>query len=110
MEHYYGDNLKSLCCDRDQIEEAILNLNTEDLNSIRQLPSFRPYLEKQDCRTKIKLFEDDNFFMESLLKEMGRLHDYLYSLYLCVRLLCAFIKDMPKNVMGKSVSKIKKKF
>lgn len=104
MEHYYGDNLKSLCCDQDYIEEATMNLNSEDIESVRQLLSFRPFLERHDCSTKIKLFEDDNFLRDALCKEMYKLHGYVYSFYLCVRLLSAFVKDMPKNVLGKSVS------
>lgn len=104
MEHYYGDNTKSLCCDRDKLEDVIMQLTAEDLESIRQLMSFRPFLEKQDCRTKISLFNDDDFFKEALYKEMNRLHDYLYSFYMCLRLLCVFVKDLPKNMLGKSVS------
>lgn len=104
MDHFYGDNLKSLCCDRDKLEEVIMELSADDLESIRQLMSFRPFLEQQDCRTKISLFNDDNFFRETLYKKMNRLHDYLYSFYMCLRLLCVFVKDLPKNKLGKSVS------
>ncbi|XP_022816715.1 origin recognition complex subunit 3 [Spodoptera litura] len=106
MEHYYGDNTKSLCCDRDKLEDVIMQLTAEDLESIRQLMSFRPFLEKQDCKTTISLFNDDDFFKEALYKEMNRLHDYLYSFYMCLRLLCVFVKDLPKNMLGKSVREI----
>lgn len=104
MEHYYGDNIKTLCCSQDQIDSAISNLSSDDLESIRQLLSFRPFLEVQDCQTKIGLFEDDNFFREVLSKEMHKLHDYIHSFYLCVRLLFNFVKDLPKNIFGKTVS------
>lgn len=106
MEHFYGDNLKSLCCDRDQVEDLIMKFSAEDLENIRQLMSFRPFLEQQDCRTKIKLFEDDNFFREALYQEMDRHHDYLYSFYMCLRLLCVFVKDLPKSMLGRTVSSI----
>ncbi|KAL0892178.1 hypothetical protein ABMA27_015366 [Loxostege sticticalis] len=107
MDHYYGDNVKSLCCEREKIEEAVMKLSSDDLESIRQLSSFRPFLEaQQDCETRIGLFEDDNFFREVLVKEMNKLHDYLYTFYLCVRLLLAFVKDIPKNIIGKSIREI----
>ncbi|XP_049865911.1 origin recognition complex subunit 3 [Pectinophora gossypiella] len=106
MEHYYGDNTKSLCCERDRIEEAVTNLNSEDLENIRQLLSFRPYVESQDSQTQIKLFEDDNFFREFVYREMNKLHDYLYSFYMCVRLLTGFVKDLPRNPLGKSMREI----
>lgn len=105
MDHYYGDNIKSLCCERERIEEAVMNLSSEDLENIRQLLSFRPFVEAQeDCRSRIGLFEDDRFFRDVLIKELEKLHDYLYTFYLCVRLLLVFVKDIPKNILGKSVS------
>ncbi|XP_047986060.1 origin recognition complex subunit 3 [Leguminivora glycinivorella] len=106
MEHYYGDNIKSLCCEREDIENAAAKLSAEDLETIRQLSSFRPFLEAQDCETKIGLFENDNFFREVLSQELNKLHDYLHSFYLCVRLLAAFLKDLPKNIIGKTVREI----
>ncbi|CAG4937416.1 unnamed protein product [Colias eurytheme] len=106
MDHYYGDNIKSLCCDRESIDAAVASLSSEDLENIRQLLSFRPFLEVQDCHTKIGLFEDNNFFREVLRKEMHKLHDYVYSFYLCVRLLASFLKDLPKNILGKSIREI----
>lgn len=104
MDHYYGDNMKSLCCERDKIEEVLADLSTQDLENIRQLPSFRPFVEAQHYETQIKLFEDDSFFKEILYREMNKLHDYLNSFYICVRLLALFVKDLPKNLLGKTVN------
>ncbi|XP_052738686.1 origin recognition complex subunit 3 [Bicyclus anynana] len=106
MEHYYGDNIKTLCCNREKIEETVSKLKSDELENIRQLLSFRPFLEVQDCETKIGLFEDDNFFREILSKEMHKLHDYLHSFYLCVHMLSALVKDLPKNLLGKTVREI----
>ncbi|XP_013141479.1 PREDICTED: origin recognition complex subunit 3 [Papilio polytes] len=106
MDHYYGDNIKTLCCDRQDIDSAVAALSAYDLENVRQLMSFRPYLEEQSCKIKIKLFEDDNFFREILCKKMHELHDYLFSFYSCIRVLFVFIKDLPKNVLGKSVREI----
>ncbi|XP_068630803.1 origin recognition complex subunit 3 [Battus philenor] len=106
MDHYFGNNLKSLCCERDKIDKVILELSSEDLENVRQLMSFRGYLEKQNCRIKIMLFEDDVFLREVLCKEMYKLRDYLFSFHICVRLLYIFVKDLPKNILGKSVREI----
>ncbi|XP_059059897.1 origin recognition complex subunit 3 isoform X2 [Achroia grisella] len=107
MEHYYGDNVKALCNGRENIEDIVKNLSTDDLESIRQLMSFRPFLEAQlDCQTKINLFEDDNFFREVLCSEINKLHDYMYTFYVCVRLLAAVLVDLPKNMLGKTVREI----
>ncbi|XP_041976430.1 origin recognition complex subunit 3 [Aricia agestis] len=106
MEHFYGNNIKSLCCQKDDLDEAIVNLSKDDLENIRRLMSFRPFLEAKDCRTKIKLFEDDNYFKEVLFKEINKLHDYTVVFYLCVRLFAAFTKDLPKNILGKTVREI----
>lgn len=104
MDHYYGDNMKSLCCERDKIEEVLKVLTTQDLENIRQLPSFRPFVEAQHYETQIQLFEDDSFFKEILCRELNKLHDYLNSFYICVRLLTLFVKDLPQNLLGKTVN------
>ncbi|XP_047514983.1 origin recognition complex subunit 3 [Pieris napi] len=106
MDFFYADNIKSLCGDREKLNARISKLTSDDLENIRRLLSFRPFLEVQDCQTKIGLFEDDNFFKEVLQEELHKLHDYLFSFYLSLRLLAVFVKDLPKNVMGKSVREI----
>ncbi|CAF4777731.1 unnamed protein product [Pieris macdunnoughi] len=106
MDFFYADNIKSLCGDREKLNAKISKLTSDDLENIRRLLSFRPFLEVQDCQTKIGLFEDDNFFKEVLQEELHKLHDYLFSFYLSLRLLAVFVKDLPKNVMGKSVREI----
>nr|XP_034824414.1 origin recognition complex subunit 3 isoform X2 [Maniola hyperantus] len=106
MDHYYGDNIKALCCTRDKIEETVSKLTSGDLENIRRLLSFRPFFDIQDIQTKIGLFANDNFFRKVLCKEMHKLHDYLHSFYLCVRLLSALVKDLPKNILGKTVREI----
>lgn len=104
MDHYYADNAKSLCCERNELQEAVTKLSTEDLENIRQLLSFRPFLEAQeDCHTRINLFENDEFFREVLCSEINKIHDYLYTFYSCMRLLLVFVKDLPRNLLGKSV-------
>ncbi|XP_075970562.1 origin recognition complex subunit 3 [Anticarsia gemmatalis] len=106
MEHFYGDNIKALCCQREMLEEVIMDLSSDDLENIRHLMSFRPFLEQQDCRTKISLFEDDDYFRDALYRQMIKLHDYLHSFYMCVRLLNILVKDLPKNMLGRSVREI----
>ncbi|KAM3962283.1 LOW QUALITY PROTEIN: origin recognition complex subunit 3 [Aphomia sociella] len=107
MDHYYGDNIKALCCERENIEATVRNLSSDELENIRQLLSFRPFLEAQlDCQTRINLFEDDDFFREVLCSEINKLHDYMYTFYVCIRLLSAIVVDLPKNVLGKSVREI----
>ncbi|CAH2107349.1 unnamed protein product [Euphydryas editha] len=106
IDHYYGDNIKSLCCRRDEIEETVNNLTVDDLENIRHLLSFRPFLEVQDCETKIALFKDNNFFREILSKELHKLHDYIHTFYLCIRLLSVFVKDLPKNTLGKTIREL----
>lgn len=104
LNHYYGDNLKTLCCERDNLKNAIETLNAEDLENIRHLLSFRPFVEEQNSRTVISLFEDDIFFKNMLFKKMNELYDYIYSFYLCLRLFLVFVKDLPGQSLGKSVS------
>ncbi|KAJ2946991.1 hypothetical protein O0L34_g16336 [Tuta absoluta] len=106
MEHYYGDDIKSLCCERDTLKDAVKNLSTEDLEDIRHLLSIRQYVEAQDSETIIRLFEDDQFFKDVVLRELNKLHDYYYSFYACLRLLYAFVSVLPQGPLGKTLREL----
>ncbi|KAL4706515.1 hypothetical protein ACJJTC_015713 [Scirpophaga incertulas] len=101
MEHYYGDNTKSLCCPKEELQDTIMKLSANDLSKFRNYPSLQPFIESQGDKIK-----DSNYFKEELLKRIFKLHDYLYTFYFCIRLLHSLIKDIPKNTLGKSVREI----
>lgn len=48
MEHFYSNNrLSKLCCRREELEDAVENLDESDLNYIREeVSDIRTYLEK----------------------------------------------------------------
>lgn len=108
MEHFYQGNAYSLCTDYAGMEAAIQQLNTEDLIAIRHLPSFRMHVETMtDCRQVIAILTDDDFLMTMLPHLIQAVHRYFRMFYAMLQLLLALVQDLPKNGLGKNVSKWK---
>ncbi|KAG4080614.1 hypothetical protein HA402_006215 [Bradysia odoriphaga] len=105
MEHYFKGNAFSLCgTTYEQSIAMIRNLKHTDIEDIRQLPSFRIYVES---RTKpaeiISLLEDDKYFVQQLPKLLKDLHEYFHNFHCFARLLFAMVKGLPKNFIGKQL-------
>lgn len=106
MEHFCGNDYKSLSCNLGLIDIILNSLTAVDLEEIRRLPSFRPYVEAQNSKTIIALFKDDDFFRSSLLNCVNEYRGYLCSFYTGIRMLVAFIKGLPRNELGKSIKEL----
>lgn len=111
MEHFNQGNAYSLCTDYAGTEAAIQKLTGDDLNVVRHLPSFRTHVETMtDCRQVIAILTDDAFLMASLPHLIRSVHMYFRMFYGMLRLLLALVQDLPKNGLGKNVSKSKFNF
>lgn len=106
MEHYYANNIKALCCPKEEVSEAIAKLNSENLEQVRRLPSFRPYVESQDARKRIDLLEDDEFLRKSLSIILSDYHEYIRNFHVVLRILLAFVKELPRSPLGKQLREI----
>lgn len=82
----------------------IKNLKHADIEDIRQLPSFRIYVESRtDPSEIISLLEDDKYFLSHLPSLLKDLHEYFNNFHCFARLLFAIVKDLPKNIIGKQL-------
>lgn len=103
MEHFYRGNAFSLCASTyDQSLAMIKNLKHADIEDIRQLPSFRIYVESRTNPSEIiGLLEDDKYFVQHLPALLNDLHEYFDNFHCFARMLFVMVKDLPKNVIGK---------
>lgn len=104
MEHFHGSPVKSLCCPNDLIEENVSKLTEQDLENVRRLGSFRPYVESKPASTRILLLTDDDYFKFDLVKALNSFHEYLSNFHLMLKLLLIFVKDLPDFPLGKQVN------
>lgn len=105
MEHYYKGNAFSLCGSTyEQSLAMIKKLKAADIEDIRQLGSFRPYVEsRSDPQEVIRLLQDDEYFRDNLEPLLTDLYKYFNKFHCFVRLLHTLMKDLPKNLIGKQL-------
>lgn len=108
MEHYCKGNAFSLCClTYDQSIKMIKNLKHADIEEIRQLPSFRIYVESRENPAEIiDLLENDKYFLKNLEPLLKNVYQYFNKFHCFVRFLFAMLKNLPKNFIGKQLRDI----
>lgn len=106
MEHFFSSKIMSLCCNKKNIDANVDILNSETLEAIRHLPSFRPYVESSSPSTKIALLTNDDYFKSDIKKCLNSFHDYTYMFYKTLHILLGFIQNLPNSPLGKQVTKL----
>lgn len=108
MEHYYKGNAFSLCCPSyEESLQMIKKLKHSDIEDIRQLQSFRNYVEsKEKPQEIIDLLEKDDYFLKDLEPLLKNIYRYLNKFHCFVRLLFTLTKNLPKNFIGKQLRDI----
>lgn len=46
IQHFYANNINSLCCQPQEIKSRISSLTHEDIEDIKKLPSIERYIKK----------------------------------------------------------------
>ncbi|KAM4543237.1 origin recognition complex subunit 3 [Odontesthes bonariensis] len=106
LEHFHSQPLSVLCCRK---KEALLNLaqlSHGDLERIRQLRSFKRYIEKQETEEQAKLTTDDTHLKEvcqKLIKELRRYHKNYYPILRCLHTLTS---SLPRYPLGKQIREL----
>lgn len=65
MEHFFNSDYKILCCSMSELPQKIKSLRKEQLEELRQLPSFRRYVDVLPKKEKAPLLLDDDHFKVS---------------------------------------------
>lgn len=108
MEHYHQGNAFSLCSTTyEQSLNVIKKLKHADIEQIRQLPSFRIYVESLNDPAKIiNLLKNDKYFVKNLEPLLKNIYQYFNKFHCFLRLLFTMIQGLPKNFMGKQLRDI----
>lgn len=103
MEHYNQGNAFSLCSTTfEESLKMIENLNHDDIEQIRQLPSFRIYVESlTDPMNIINFLENDEYFLKNLELLLKNIYQYFNKFHCFVRLLFTMVEKIPRNLFGK---------
>ncbi|EDW36209.1 GL17672 [Drosophila persimilis] len=102
MEHYFAGNAYALCTDYSKALNRIKLLTHDDMETIRRLPSFRPYVEQiNDCKRIIAVLTDDDYLKKKLpqLLRDCLLHFLLFRGTL--EFFTELVGDLPRCPLGK---------
>lgn len=103
MEHFHQGNAFSLCDDYFDSLEKISKLSHEDFEMIRQLPSFRPYVEsfKDEPKEIIALLTDDGHLKKTLPGLLKECHIFLLLFRCFLEFFTVLVHDLPKAPVGR---------
>lgn len=102
LEHFMQGNAIALCTNYEDSLEFVSELSHQDIEFIRRLPSFRPYVESlQDCRQIIDILIEDDCIKKHLPSLLKQVHLYSKVFRCFVEFLTVLVEDLPKCPLGK---------
>uniref|UniRef100_A0A7N8WSX4 Origin recognition complex subunit 3 n=1 Tax=Mastacembelus armatus TaxID=205130 RepID=A0A7N8WSX4_9TELE len=101
LEHFHSQPLSVLCCKKKEALLNVMQLSHSNLERIRQLLSFKRYVEKQDPQEQDSLLKDDTHLKEVCQKLIKGLHKYHKNYYPILRCLHTLTSSLPRYPLGK---------
>uniref|UniRef100_A0A8D3DA54 Origin recognition complex subunit 3 n=1 Tax=Scophthalmus maximus TaxID=52904 RepID=A0A8D3DA54_SCOMX len=101
LEHFHSQPLSVLCCKKKQALLNVTQLGHLDLERVRQLPSFKRYVERQEHQEQVSLLTDDGHLKEvcqRLIKDLRKYHKNYYPVLRCLHTLTS---SLPRYPLGK---------
>ena len=103
IQHFYGNNVNSLCCRPQEIESRMSTLTDEDLKEIRKLPSIRSYIKYlQEEESKSGPLSNMKF-EEILIYLLNKFHRYMHRFLIILKCLHDLMATLPNSPMGKQL-------
>ncbi|XP_071379842.1 origin recognition complex subunit 3 isoform X1 [Centroberyx affinis] len=106
LEHFHSQPLSVLCCKKKEALVNVMQLSHQDLERVRQLPSFRRYVEKQEPQEQVNLLTDDTRIKEVCQKLIKSLRKYHKNYYPILRCLHTLTSSLPKYPLGKQIREL----
>lgn len=108
LEHYSQGNAYAICAPTyEQSVKNIKKLTIDDIESIRRLPSFRPYVESlTDWQAVVDILTNDEYFRKILITMAKDIYSYFFSFHCCLRVLLLMVKELPNAPLGKHLRDI----
>lgn len=108
LEHYSKGNAFAICSTTyAESIRTIDQMTHVDIEMIRRLPSFRPYVESlTNYADVIAIFSDDEYFRSTLKPLVRNIFSYFLKFHCFVRVLLILVKDLPQAPLGKNLRDI----
>lgn len=98
MEHFFNCDYRVLCCSISELSQSTISLSKEQLEELRQLPSFRRYVDTLPKKEKAPLLLDDHHFKVSTVEDYSTSPFYIFWMCLKRALKCRdYFSSPPVN-------------
>ncbi|EFN63928.1 Origin recognition complex subunit 3 [Camponotus floridanus] len=106
IQHFYGNNISSLCCKPKDIKERISELTDENIANIKNLPSIAKYLKTSSKVTNGNDKLSDKEFKELLESLLIKFHKFMNQFLIILRCLHCLVAPLPGAPMGKQLREV----
>ncbi|XP_034050936.1 origin recognition complex subunit 3 [Thalassophryne amazonica] len=106
LEHFHSEPLSVLCCTKKTALHNVTQLTRQDVERIRQLPSFRRFVEKQEPQERDNLLTDDTHLKNMCQKLLKDLHKYHKNYYPILKCLHTLTSSLPRYPLGKHIREL----
>ncbi|KAM6973228.1 origin recognition complex subunit 3 [Aplochiton taeniatus] len=106
LEHFHSQSLSGLCCKKQEALANAAQLKHKELEMVRQLPSFRRYVENQEPQEQVKLLTSDGHVKEvcqKMLRDLCKYHKNYYPILRCLHVLTS---SLPRYPLGKQIREV----
>lgn len=103
IQHFYGNNVNSLCCYPRNIKRRLSALSEEDIGDLKKLPSVVKYLQTQQLDVnKIS----DEAFKDTIKELLNQFHKYMSRFLTVLRCLHSLVSTLPNAQLGKQLREV----
>ncbi|XP_018394977.1 PREDICTED: origin recognition complex subunit 3 [Cyphomyrmex costatus] len=104
IQHFYENNVSSLCCQPKDIKKKVSELTAESIAEIKTLPSIAKYLKTSNASGDKKL--SDKEFKELLEQLLNKFHKFMNQFLIVLRCLHSMVASLPGSPMGKQLREV----
>ncbi|XP_015606205.1 origin recognition complex subunit 3 [Cephus cinctus] len=105
MQHFYGNNVNALCCQRENVKKVLSGLNLEDLEKIREIPSIVEYI-KNTRKHKETRRPTNRELMDVTAKLIKEFHDKIGIFLTLLKCLHVLVRALPGAPLGKQLREL----
>ncbi|XP_061091290.1 origin recognition complex subunit 3 isoform X6 [Conger conger] len=106
LEHFHSQPLSVLCCKKQEAVVRTQQLSHQEMEKIRQLPSFMRFVEEQEPQEQVELLTSDEHLKELCQKLLKGLHRYHKNFFPILRCLHVLTSTLPKYPLGKQIREL----
>ncbi|XP_011865960.1 PREDICTED: origin recognition complex subunit 3 [Vollenhovia emeryi] len=106
IQHFYENNVSSLCCQPEDIKDRMSKLTDENIAEIKSLPSIAKYLKTSSEMANGGEGLGDEEFMKLLGQLLNKFHGFMDQFLIVLRCLHCLIASLPGSPMGKQLREV----